>query len=177
MGACHIAPTRPFLICNALACRTEVWYRLAISRTNNVIERLNRQIRRRARVVGTFQTAILPSDRPVPGYAMWLELSGATRGMENTQLSIPLLKKLEIFSSLSGFYSFAFEFVFVEPSDQPKARARFFTGCHNPVTLYASFPLRKANDRRFSDRALPAKAGIPFISLSCIFPAFVLYFL
>ena len=87
---------------------------------------------------------------------------------------MPLFKKLEIFSSLSGFYNSAFEFVFVEPSDLPIVRARFCTGYHNPVTLYASFPLRKTNDRRFSDRALPAKAGIPFISLSCVFPAFVL---
>ena len=81
--------------------------------------------------------------------------------MKNTQLSILLCKKFEIFSSLSGFYNSAFEFVFVEPSDLPKAKMRFCTGYHNPI-LYASFPLRKANGRRFSDCALPAKAGIPF---------------
>lgn len=38
---------------------------------------------------------------------------------------MPLFKKLEIFSSLSGFYNSAFEFVFVEPSVLSKARARF----------------------------------------------------
>ena len=55
---------------------SEHWTRI---RTNNVIERLNREIRRRTRVVGSFRTATLPSCWSVPGYAMWPAPSGATR--------------------------------------------------------------------------------------------------
>ena len=55
---------------------SEHWIRI---RTNNVIERLNREIRRRTRVVAVFLTATLPSFWSVPGCAMWPAPSGATR--------------------------------------------------------------------------------------------------
>ncbi len=54
---------------------SEHWTRI---RTNNVIERLNREIRRRTRVVGSFPDATLPSCWSAPGCAMWQALSGAT---------------------------------------------------------------------------------------------------
>ena len=52
---------------------SEHWTRI---RTNNVIERLNQEIRRRTRVVGSFP---LPSCWFVPGCAMWLAPIEATR--------------------------------------------------------------------------------------------------
>ena len=67
---------------------SEHWTRI---RTNNVIERLNREIRRRTRVVGSFpdgNSALMlvcarlptpPSCWSVPGCAMWPAPSGATR--------------------------------------------------------------------------------------------------
>ena len=55
---------------------SEHWTRI---RTNNVIERLNREIRRRTRVVGSFPDATLLSCWSVPGSAMWPAHSGATR--------------------------------------------------------------------------------------------------
>ena len=51
----------------------EHWTRI---RTNNVMERLNREIRRRTRVVGSFPDGNCWS---VPGCAMWPVPSGATR--------------------------------------------------------------------------------------------------
>ena len=54
---------------------SEHWTRI---RTNNVIERLNREIRRPTRVVGG-RTAIPPLCWFVPGYAMWQVPSGATK--------------------------------------------------------------------------------------------------
>ena len=54
---------------------SEHWTRI---RTNNVIERLNREIRRRTRVVGSFPDGI-PLCWSVPGCAMWPAPSGATR--------------------------------------------------------------------------------------------------
>ena len=55
---------------------SEHWTRI---RTNNVIERLNQEIRRRTRVVGSFPDGTLLSCWSVPGCAMWLVPSGATR--------------------------------------------------------------------------------------------------
>ena len=55
---------------------SEHWTRI---RTNNVIERLNREIRRRTRVVGSFPDGNSASCWSVPGCAMWPALSGATR--------------------------------------------------------------------------------------------------
>ena len=52
---------------------SERWTRI---RTNNVIERLNREIRRPTRVVGT---ATLPSCWSVSGCAMWPVPSEATK--------------------------------------------------------------------------------------------------
>ena len=52
------------------------WTRI---RTSNVIERLNREIRLRTRVVGTFRTAALLSCWSVPGCVMWPVPSGTTR--------------------------------------------------------------------------------------------------
>ena len=54
----------------------EHWTRI---RTNNVIERLNREIRRRTRVVGPFRVEALPSCWSAPDCAMWPAPSGATR--------------------------------------------------------------------------------------------------
>lgn len=48
-------------------------------RTNNVIDGLNREIRRRTRVVGSFRTEIQLSCLSVPGCAMWSAPSGETR--------------------------------------------------------------------------------------------------
>ncbi len=54
----------------------EHWTRI---RTNNVIERLNREIRRRTRVVGSFPDGNFALMRwSVSGCAMWLVPSGAT---------------------------------------------------------------------------------------------------
>lgn len=48
-------------------------------RTNNAIERLNREIRRRTRVVGLSLTATLPLCWSVRGYGMLPEPSGVTK--------------------------------------------------------------------------------------------------
>ena len=55
---------------------SEHWTRI---RTNNVIERLNREIRRRTRVVGSFPDATPPLCWSVPDFAMWPVPSGVTR--------------------------------------------------------------------------------------------------
>ncbi len=52
---------------------SEHWTRI---RTNNVIERLNREIRRRTRVVGTFPDG---NSAPMLVCAMWQAPSGAAR--------------------------------------------------------------------------------------------------
>ena len=52
---------------------SEHWTRI---RTNNVIERLSREIRRRTRVVGTFPDG---NSAPMLVCAMWQALSGAAR--------------------------------------------------------------------------------------------------
>ena len=54
----------------------EHWTRI---RTNNVIERLNREIRRRTRVVGTFPDGNSALMLVCAGCAMWPAPSGATR--------------------------------------------------------------------------------------------------
>ena len=55
---------------------SEHWTRI---RTNNVIERLNREIRRRTRVVGSFPDGNSALCWSVPDFAMWPEPSGAIR--------------------------------------------------------------------------------------------------
>ena len=98
--------------------------------------------------------------------------------MKNTQLSILLCKKFEIFSSLSGFYNSAFEFVFVEPSDLPKARGALFT----PAVIILLHSMLHFLSGRLTTGDFPIalyqpKQGFLFRSLSCVFPVFVLYFL
>ena len=55
---------------------SEHWTRI---RTNNVIERPNREIRCTTRVVGSSRMATLPSCWSAHGCAMWPVLSGATK--------------------------------------------------------------------------------------------------
>ena len=55
---------------------SEHWTRI---RTNNVIERLNREIRRRTRVVGTFPDGNSALMLSMPDFAMWQVPSGAAK--------------------------------------------------------------------------------------------------
>lgn len=47
-------PHGPFLYAMRLLCRTEARHSRAMPRTNHVIKQLNREVRRRIRVVGAF---------------------------------------------------------------------------------------------------------------------------
>ena len=62
---------------------SEHWTRI---RTNNVIERLNREIRRRTRVVGTFPDGNSALMLSMPDFAMWQVPSGAAKKHEHEAL-------------------------------------------------------------------------------------------
>ena len=66
---------------------SEHWTRI---RTNNVIERLNREIRRRTRVVGSFPDATPPSCWSVPGCACGRHQWGNKKYMNMKHLELPL---------------------------------------------------------------------------------------